>query len=100
MSLMPQTNYMLNLQHLFITPGTNMTVEQYISGFHSRLDKVASLKFDNNLKGHIVLHQAVLPTHEKTMLVGAASGSYDILHLTEELRNAFINHNFSHSTMK
>lgn len=67
------------------------SVEQYIAGFHSRLDKVVSLNLDDKLKGHLLLRQAALTPQEKNMLVGAASGNYDVQRLTAALRNAYIN---------
>lgn len=75
------------------------SVEQYIAGFHSRLDKIASLEIDEKLKGHLLLRQASLSSQEKNMLVGAASGSYDISKLTAAMRNAYINSPPTDSTM-
>lgn len=69
----------------------SMSVEQYIAGFHSRLDKISTLQLDNKLKGHLLLRQAALAPQDRNMLVGAASGSYDVQHLTAALRNAYMN---------
>ncbi len=33
----------------------HMPVEQFIAGFHSRLDRIASLNMDAKLKGHLLL---------------------------------------------
>ena len=76
-----------------------MTVEQYIAGFHSRLDRISSLKMDNKLKGHLLLRQASLETQEKNMVIGAESGNHDITYLSSALRNAYVNHLPSSSTM-
>lgn len=65
-------------------------MEQLIAGFHSRLDTIASLNLDNKLKGHLLLCQASLSRNDKNALVGAASGSYDVVNLTTALRNAFM----------
>ncbi len=35
------------------TWSSNITVEEYIAGFHSRLDKIAELSFSSKLKGHL-----------------------------------------------
>ncbi len=56
----------------------HMPVEQFIAGFHSRLDRVASLNMDAKLKGHLLLRQAGLDMHTRNMIVGASSGKYDV----------------------
>lgn len=33
----------------------NMSISQFVAGFHSRMDKIASLNIDEKLKGHLVL---------------------------------------------
>lgn len=76
-----------------------MSVEQYIAGFHSRLDKIATLNLDDKLKGHLLLRQASLQMHEKNMLIGAASGSYDVKNLTAAMRNAYIQQAPAESSM-
>ena len=76
-----------------------MSVEQYIAGFHSRLDRISSLKMDDKLKGHLLLRQAMLDTHEKNMILGAASGNHDVNRLTSALRNAYIDSTPSNTNM-
>lgn len=66
-----------------------VTVDQYVAGFHSRLDKIASLELDEKLKGHFLLRQANLAQHERNLVVGASSVSYDVKDLSNSLRNAF-----------
>lgn len=56
----------------------HIKVEQFRSVFHSCLDKFATFNIDNNLKGHILLLQVALQPHDRNMLVGTASGNYDI----------------------
>lgn len=66
-----------------------MSMEQFISGFHSRVDKIASRKIEDQLKGHILLRQANLPNHDKHVIIGAASGSYDVKSISAALRSVF-----------
>lgn len=54
----------------------NISMEQYIVGFHSRLDRMYNLAMDYELKGHLLLLQADLDDHTRNMVVGAASGEY------------------------
>ena len=66
-----------------------MSVEQFVAGFHTRLDKIASLQIDAKLKGHLLLRQACLDHSERNMIVGASSGSYDVGSITASLKQAF-----------
>jgi len=68
---------------------SNFSVEQFIAGFHTRLDKISSLELDEKLKGHLLLRQAGLDTHSRNMIIGAASGSYDVTSIANSLRQAF-----------
>ncbi len=68
-----------------------MGVEQFIAGFHTRLDKIAELNIDTKLKGHLLLRQAGLDTHTRNMIVGAASGKYDASTISNALRQAYRN---------
>lgn len=76
-----------------------MSVEQYIQGFHNRLDKIATLNLDKKLKGHLFLRQAALLPLDKNLLVGSASGIYDNMHLTSAMCNCFLNHIPMESTL-
>lgn len=69
----------------------NMYVEQFIAGFHSRLDKIAELAIDDKLKGHLLLRQAGLDGHSRNMIVGASAGNYDVTAISTALRQAFRN---------
>lgn len=64
-------------------------MDQYVAGFHSRLDKISTLEPDGNLKGHFLLRQASLSPFDCNLVVGAASGSYDVKDVGNALRNAF-----------
>lgn len=50
---------------LYYTWKKSTSIEQYITGFNSRLEKISTLNLNNKLKGHLLLHQAILPSHEK-----------------------------------
>ncbi len=65
------------------------TVEQFIAGFHTRLHKISSLNIDDKLKGHLLLRQANLDPMDKSMIVGAASGKYDVNSISGALRQAY-----------
>ena len=60
---------------LDFTWNSKLTIEQFIAGFHTRLDKISDLKMDEKLKGHLLLRQSGLDTHTRNMNVGAASGN-------------------------
>ena len=66
-----------------------MTVEEYISGFFTRLNRLANLQIDDILKGHLLLRQAGLESKERALVVAASSGSWDINRITASLRQLF-----------
>jgi len=68
---------------------SSFSVEQFIAGFHTRLDKISSLKLDEKLKGHLLLRQAGLDTHSRNMILGAASGNYAVTSIANSLRQAY-----------
>ena len=86
----------------------NMAVEQFIAGFHSRIDKIADLKMDDKLKGHLLLRAAGLDAHMRNIIVGASAGNYDVASISSALRQAFRNNckpstltsNYEDSSMK
>ena len=45
-----------------------LSVEHFISGFHTRVDKISQLSLDDKLKGHLLLRQADLEDHENMSL--------------------------------
>lgn len=67
-----------------------VTIEQYIAGFHSRMDKIATLNLDR-WKGNLLLHQESLTSQDNIMLLGVSHGSYYIYRLTVAIRNEFMN---------
>ena len=68
-----------------------LSVEHFISGFHTRVDKIAELNLSDKLKGHLLLRQADLETTERHVVIGAASGSYNVTDVSSALRNIYRN---------
>lgn len=66
-----------------------MTVEHFIAGFHSRIDKVADLQLDDKLKGHLLLRASGLDSHTRNIIIGASSGNYNVANITSSLRQAY-----------
>jgi len=66
-----------------------ISVEAFIAGFHSRLDKLTELNLDSKLQGHLLLRQAGLDFQSKNVIVGAASGSYEVRSIANSLRQAY-----------
>lgn len=66
-----------------------MSVEEFVVGFHSRLDRISKLDMNDELKGHLLLKQANLDSHDRNLVVGAAGGDYTLQALATSLRNAF-----------
>lgn len=68
-----------------------MTVQQFVSISHTFLDRFSALQMDDKPKRHLLLCQALLPTHDRNMAIGAASGSFDITSVASTLRSALMN---------
>lgn len=68
---------------------SNMSVEEFVIGFHSRLDKISKLNLNDELKGHLLLRQANLDSHDRNIVVGSAGGDYSLQALATSLRNAY-----------
>lgn len=66
---------------------TEISKEPFISTFHTRVDKIASLNLDEKLKGHLLLRQADLQYHDQHIFVGAPNGSYDVNQVSAALRS-------------
>lgn len=67
----------------------SMSVEEYIAGFHSRLDIISELAMNDKLKGHLLLRQSALEDNTRNVIVGASAGNYDISRISAALRQAF-----------
>eukprot|EP00171_Calliarthron_tuberculosum_P005577 IDg5577t1 len=74
---------------LDFTWNVHKPVEQFIAGFHTRLDRIAELNINNKLKGHLLLRQAGLDHNARSMIVGAASGSYEVDTIATALRQMY-----------
>lgn len=63
----------------------------FISGFRIRDEIITSRILDENLKGNFLLCQADLHYHEIHVVIGTASGSYDVTQISATLRNIYSN---------
>lgn len=68
------------------------SIDQFVAGFHTRLDRLATLKMDDALKGHLMIRQANLQLQDQSLVVGAASGSYSIKDISGAMRSIFQKH--------
>ena len=66
-----------------------MSIEEFIAGFHARLDKLSELNMNDKLKGHLLIRQAGLDRNNRNVIVGAAAGNYDVAKISNALRQAF-----------
>lgn len=55
-----------------------LTVDQFIAGFNARLDRIACLKFDEVVKGHLLLRLSGLTPSEHNIILAASAGSNDV----------------------
>lgn len=69
----------------------NLSVEHFISGFRTRVDKISELNLNDKLKGHILLRKADLAANERHVVIGASSGSYNVGYVIAALRNIYQN---------
>lgn len=65
------------------------SVEQLISGFYTRFDKISNLKIDKQLKRPIPPRQANLPQHDRQVIIGDVGGSYEVNQISAALRSVF-----------
>lgn len=65
------------------------SIEPYIAGFFTRLDKIAPLQLDGKLKGHLLLRNAHLNEHSRNMVFSASFGKYDAASMTRAVRTVF-----------
>lgn len=75
---MHRTNWTQILRFFYYAWNKTLTVDQCITGFHSRIYKIAPLQLCNNQTYHLLLRQAALPSNEKNMIYGVPSDSYDV----------------------
>ena len=77
----------------------DLSVEEFVIGFHSRLDKITSLKLDDLLKGHLLLRQANLDPYDRNIIVGSAGGNYSLQSISVALKNAYRTGGFPTASM-
>lgn len=66
-----------------------MSVDEFVVGFHSRLENVRKMDMNDELKGYHILKQANLDGHDRNLVVGGAGGDYPLQPLGTSLKNAF-----------
>lgn len=76
-----------------------MTIEQFIASFNARLDRVACLGFDDNVKGHLLLELSGLAEHDQNLIVASSGGDYDVKKISSALRSAYQHLDLSDSSM-
>eukprot|EP00171_Calliarthron_tuberculosum_P018452 IDg18452t1 len=68
----------------------NQSVDQFVAGFRTRLDKIAELNIDSKFKGHLLLRQAGLDKGARNMIIGSTSGSYEVDKISSALRLMYL----------
>lgn len=66
-------------------------MEHFISGFRITVDKGSELKLSDKLKGHLLLLQADLASHERHIIISTASDSYNVQDVSAVLPTIFRN---------
>lgn len=64
---------------------TTMAVEEHIAGFHARLDKPSELSLSAKQKSHLLLQQAGFDATTPNIILGSASGCYNISKISNSL---------------
>lgn len=64
-------------------------MDPFIAGFNARLDRVCCLKFNEFVKGHLLLSKSDLTPSDENIVVAASAGSYKVRNLVVALQNAF-----------
>lgn len=67
----------------------SLTVEELIAGFHARHDRIAELEFPAIVQGHMMIRNESRDQNEQNMVVGQASGDYNIQRISAALRTAY-----------
>lgn len=53
----------------------NMSLKEFMVGFHSRIDKISKLEMTEERKGHLLSKQAKLDSHDRNLVIGASVGA-------------------------
>lgn len=67
----------------------SMGMELFVSGFFSRLGSLSALQISKALQGHLMSPQAGLTQQERSLVVGASSGSWEVTKISIALRQLF-----------
>lgn len=63
----------------------------FISGFHTRVEKISDVNVDDKLKGHLLLRQADVVQQEQNTVIGASSSIYGINRISSYFPNVYRN---------
>lgn len=66
-----------------------VSVEHFILGFHTQVDKMASVSMDEKVNERLLLCQEDLQYHDKHVAIGAASGSYLVQNVSATMRDIY-----------
>lgn len=79
-----------NISYFFHDQRDNsLLIEEFVVGFHSSLDIVSNLEINNEVKGHLLLKQAKLDSHDRNLVVEAAGDDCFLQTPATSLKNAF-----------
>eukprot|EP00171_Calliarthron_tuberculosum_P015089 IDg15089t1 len=78
-----------DLANFFDSTGDQKDCRIVHSGISRKAVKIASLNIDSKLKGRLLLKQACLDNQDRNVIVGAASGKYDVTQISNPLRQAY-----------
>lgn len=65
------------------------SVDQFISGYNSRFDRVSCLGFDEYVKVNLLLKLSGLSQSDQNIVFGSAGGDYSVTKISTALHNAF-----------
>lgn len=88
---MDEANFLYNnaARFFYFTWTEDMTIEDLVIGFHSRLGKISKPNTNEDLKGHLLLREASLGSHDCNMIIGPAGSDYSLQSLAGGLSNAY-----------
>lgn len=75
-----------------------VSVENFISGFRTNVEKISNLSSSHKLKRDFLLPQADLPQHKQRAMIGAARGNYDANRIRTALGNVYRNGSLTNSS--
>lgn len=72
--------------------------EDFVVGFHFSFDKISKLIMHDELKRHLLLHQA-MDSNDHNIIIGPSEGDNSIQELSTSMRNAFWTERLPRSSM-